>query len=215
MDNLVYYNQLKSVPDNVKKTINGGRLSGMTDIKPQWRIEKLTEVFGPCGLGWYFEIAGINYIPGSHDQIVCSVKINLYIKFNDEWSKPIPGIGGSMFIANEKNGLYTSDEAEKMATTDAISVAAKMLGMGSDVYMGYSDSKYGTAGNNSGEKTKPTEPSEWLNIYTDKSKKEFTKQFINAHNAIWQKGLEIKDIREKYKVSKDTEQALKSENILK
>ena len=51
-DNLKIYNMIKKVPDEAQKKITGGRLSGMTDIKPMWRIEKLTEVFGPCGLGW-------------------------------------------------------------------------------------------------------------------------------------------------------------------
>ena len=47
-DNLKIYNMIKKVPDEAQKKITGGRLSGMTDIKPMWRIEKLTEVFGPC-----------------------------------------------------------------------------------------------------------------------------------------------------------------------
>ena len=51
-NNLEIYELLKEVPDKAKKTITGGRLSGMTDIKPMWRIEKLTEVFGVCGFGW-------------------------------------------------------------------------------------------------------------------------------------------------------------------
>jgi hypothetical protein len=33
--------------------------------------------------------------------------------------------------------MYVSDEAEKMAHTDAIGTAMKMLGLASDVYMGY------------------------------------------------------------------------------
>ena len=59
---------------------------------------------------------------------------------NGEWTEAIEGTGGSSFVANEKNGLYTSDECFKMAYTDALSVACKSLGMGADVYWG--DSKY-------------------------------------------------------------------------
>ena len=62
---------------------------------------------------------------------------------DDLWSEPIYGTGGSSFIAKEKNGLYTSDECFKMAYTDALSVACKMLGMGANVYWG--DSKYDTS----------------------------------------------------------------------
>jgi hypothetical protein len=41
-----------------------------------------------------------------------------------------------MYIAKEKSGLRTNDEAPKMAVTDALSVACKMLGVGADIYRG-------------------------------------------------------------------------------
>ena len=61
---------------------------------------------------------------------------------NGEWSEAIQGIGGSSFVTNEKNGLYTSDECFKMALTDAISVACKALGIGADVYWDKDSTKY-------------------------------------------------------------------------
>ena len=67
--------------------------------------------------------------------------INLYIKKDGEWSEAIPGTGGAMLVAKESKGLYSSDEAFKMALTDAISVACKAIGMGADVYWD-KDSKY-------------------------------------------------------------------------
>ena len=142
MENMDVYNKLKSVPDNAKKSITGGRLKGMTDIKPMWRIEKLTEVFGMCGVGWKAPIKSKEIIEGANGEKIAVVDIELYVKVNGEWSDPIDGTGGASFIANEKNGLYTSDECFKMAYTDAISVACKSLGMGADVYWG--DSKYKT-----------------------------------------------------------------------
>ena len=142
MDKLEIYNKLKSVPEEAKKKITGGRLSGMTDIKPMWRIEKLTETFGMCGIGWKTVIKNKEIIDGANGEKIAIVDIDLYVKVNDEWSEPIEGTGGSSFIANERNGLYTSDECFKMAYTDALSVACKSLGMGADVYWG--DSKYNT-----------------------------------------------------------------------
>ena len=47
-----------------------------------------------------------------------------------------------MFVTNEIRGLHTSDEAYKMAYTDAISVACKMLGMGADIYWNADATKY-------------------------------------------------------------------------
>ena len=144
MDNLKIYNTVREVPPEAKKNIAGGRLKGMTDINPMWRIKKLTEVFGVCGIGWKYEIVD-RWIETAmaKDEITANIIINLYIKAeNGEWSEPIPGIGGSMLVASETKGLYVNDECYKMALTDAISVASKALGMGADVYWDKDTTKY-------------------------------------------------------------------------
>lgn len=142
MENMEIYNQLRTVPENAKKKITGGRLNGMTDISPMWRIEKLTETFGPVGFGWKTVIKNKEIIDGANDEKIAIVDIELYVKLADCWSEPIQGTGGSSFVAKESKGLYTSDECFKMAYTDALGVACKALGMGADIYWG--DSKYPT-----------------------------------------------------------------------
>lgn len=143
MNNLELYDKFRKVPETAKKNISGGRLQGMTDINPMWRIKTLTEEFGVCGFGWYYEIVD-QWLETAmaKDEITANVKINLYVKQGDEWSKPIVGIGGSMLAANEKKGLYVNDECYKMALTDAISVACKSLGIGADVYWNKDNTKY-------------------------------------------------------------------------
>lgn len=143
MNNLELYDKFRQVPKTAKKNISGGRLQGMTDINPMWRIKTLTKEFGVCGFGWYYEIVD-QWLETAmaKDEITANVKINLYVKQGDEWSKPIVGIGGSMLVANEKKGLYVNDECYKMALTDAISVACKSLGIGADVYWNKDNIKY-------------------------------------------------------------------------
>lgn len=143
MDNLAIYNAVREVPKEAQKAIGGGRLKGMTDINPMWRIKKLTETFGVCGFGWKYEIVN-KWVETAmaKDEITANVEINLYIKINDEWSAPIPAVGGSMLVANERNGLYVNDECYKMALTDAISVACKSIGMGADIYWQKDNTKY-------------------------------------------------------------------------
>lgn len=141
-ENMKIYNAVRSVPKEAQKPISAGRLKGMTDISPQWRIEKLTEVFGPVGIGWFTEEIKREFVQGANDEMMCFIDIKLYVKINNEWSKPIFGTGGSTFIAKESKGLYTSDEVVKMAYTDAISVACKQLGFGADIYWNKNDSKY-------------------------------------------------------------------------
>lgn len=139
MDNLSYYNQFRSVPKEAQKTIQGGKLKGFTDINPMWRIKSLTEVFGPVGFGWYTDQVEKWVEEGNEDKVVF-VKLNLYVKMGDEWSKPIVGIGGSKLesYVNGKNGqegyFDLNDEAYKMAYTDALSIACKALGMAADIY---------------------------------------------------------------------------------
>lgn len=146
-ENMKYYNLMRAVPQEAQKAFNNGSFSG-TDIKPQWRIEKLTEVFGMCGLGWYVEVVS-RHMQEASDGTVCTfVSINLYVKVDGEWSKPIYGEGGNTFVklvkGNEKRPAYLSvtDEAYKMAYTDAISNAAKMIGLGADIWFDNSPTKY-------------------------------------------------------------------------
>jgi hypothetical protein len=141
MTNLEIYNAFRAVPKEAKKTINGGRLKGFTDVNPMFRIKSLTERFGACGFGWYIEEVE-RWTEVSGKEQVCFVKIHLFVKIGEEWSKPIVGIGGSSLVAKESKGLYLSDEAYKMAYTDAISIACKALGMAADVYYEKDRTKY-------------------------------------------------------------------------
>ena len=152
-DNLRIWEKVAAVPSKAQKKIMGGRLKGFTDINPMWRLKILTELFGPVGEGWYTETVRKDVHEGANGEIVASVDVNLYVKAGEQWSKPISGTGGSMLVAQEKAGLRTSDEAFKMAETDAISVACKKLGVGADVYWekGRSDSKYSGDDQTSGQ----------------------------------------------------------------
>lgn len=142
MNNLEIYNKLSDVPVNAQKLIGAGRLKGMTDINPMWRIKALTEVFGPVGIGWKYVIKEKQIIDGADGTKCAFVDIDLFVKHGSEWSEAIPGTGGSSFIANESKGKYTSDECFKMALTDALSVACKALGVGADVYWAAGRTKY-------------------------------------------------------------------------
>lgn len=156
-DNMRIWNLGKEVPTTACKTITGGRLKGFTDIKPQWRYEKLTELFGACGVGWYVEIKRLWIEDGSKGEKTANADINLYFKDGDEWSKPVAGIGGASFIALQSGGLYTSDECYKMAVTDAISVCCKQMGIGADIYNGLPATKYPTIPEKKEKKSKNTE----------------------------------------------------------
>lgn len=140
------YNAVKTVPQSALKVIDFGKLKGKYDISPQWRWEILTEVYGMCGVGWYFDIVDTEQVlVEATGETMLYVKVNLYIRDGEEWSKPIPGYGGDFLIYKDKNGYHGNDEAFKMAVTDALGTAAKMIGVGADVYRGLQDTKINAA----------------------------------------------------------------------
>ena len=140
MKNMDIYEKSRVVPQEAQKSFNNGTFSG-TDINPMWRIKKLTELFGPCGIGWYYEVTS-ERAEEHHDMTMAIVDLNLYIKVDGEWSKPIYGTGGNTLVKTTKSGARASDEGYKMALTDALSVACKALGIGADVYFGADKTKY-------------------------------------------------------------------------
>jgi hypothetical protein len=141
--NLEYWEKFRSVPQTALKTIEKGNLQGKSDINPIWRIKLLTETYGPCGIGWYTEIIKEWTEPAANNEVAMFVKLKLYYKVGNEWSKPVEGTGGNMLINNFKNaGMRSNDEALKMAETDAISVCCKKLGIGADIYWDKDKTKY-------------------------------------------------------------------------
>lgn len=182
MNNLEIYNNYRTVPKEAQKEIKGGRMNGKTDINPMWRIKALTEQFGPCGIGWYYNPVK-KWIEQYGEEIAAFVDIELFIKLDGEWSMPISGTGGSMFAAKEKNGIYVSDECYKMATTDAISVACKQLGFGADIYWSGDRSKYDGDGERKNEPA-PSGDDVYADVITKKDADILTK-------LVEKKGLDI------------------------
>lgn len=145
-DNMELWNKVKQPPKSALKKIKGGRLTGMTDINPMWRIQALTEQFGRCGVGWHFKIDA-NWVEDGADGVkMAFAQVSLYIGGVDT---PVVGVGGSTLVAKEKDRatgapvLHNNDEAYKMAVTDALGTAMKMIGVAADIYAGKWDgSKY-------------------------------------------------------------------------
>ena len=198
MNNLDIYNAVREVPKEAQKAFNNGSFSG-TDINPMWRIKTLTEQFGPCGFGWFVEVIE-HWSEEINGEVTTNVAINLYVKSaQGEWSKPIYGIGGSRSLQQFKNGPKVSDEGYKMAYTDAISVAAKALGVGADIYFEKDTTKYTNANTEapaSSKKPTTTAPK----AQQPKPQDDLAALFEEAKNEIGkaQKTSDLFPIRDKY-----------------
>lgn len=140
-NNLDFWNKYKEVPKNALKEFNNGRFSG-TDINTMWRMKSLTESFGKAGFGWYFKPVRLWTETTPEGEVFAFAEIELFIKENGEWSMPISGTGGNKLLRNTRSGTMSSDEAYKMAITDAIGVACRNLGIGADIYWANDKTKY-------------------------------------------------------------------------
>ena len=143
-DKMKYYEAARHCPKKAQRTITAGKLKGKSDINPVWRIKQLTKMFGPVGLGW--KLSNIRYWTeaGAKGEISawCSLELQIKPDPTGPWSDGIEGVGGSMLVKTENGKLVTNDEAYKMAMTDAISVACKLLGIAADVYWQEDRTKY-------------------------------------------------------------------------
>lgn len=156
------YQRLATPPQNALDTIKGGNLKGKTDINPQWRIEAVTRQFGPCGIGWRFEIVEANEKCLPDGQILLFMRIEFYYKLDGHWSEPIPGYGGDFIVEKTKNGLTPNDDAYKMCLTDALGGAMKCIGVAADVYRGRYDTKYNRYADAPQQTQNPQQPSQHL-----------------------------------------------------
>lgn len=126
----------------------------LTSIKAAFVVERLNDVFGPCGVGWRY--AHSPFIIEADTEIVTEVALQYrfieaeglvgcgrvvwsnekadwqYHTPRSNWSEPIFCCGGRR--ASKGNAKIT--DARKSAVTDGLTKAASMLGIGHRVFKG-------------------------------------------------------------------------------
>lgn len=155
-------------PAATKKFDRGGFKGTMTS--PIYIAQRMTEVFGPVGLGWGWEIQHLYFIPAERPE-VCHGQVLVWWKF-PELVGDGPGgrceivhVGGGQLLKYRKVGGETKpvgydDEAVKGIITDAIGKALSYLGMSADIHMGlFDDVKYLKEAGGIFDQTDPTAPS--------------------------------------------------------
>jgi len=153
MSNTEIWDKFETTDPKFTKAFKKG-FSG-TSINPTYVIKKLTEQFGPCGVGWGDEIIESLFNEGvwlnEKDRgVVHTIILKLwYMEDIPEMEGPVKekrsviGVGTTAFVYKDKNGLHTDEEYFKKTMTDALTNAAKKLGMSADIFMGkYDDNKY-------------------------------------------------------------------------
>lgn len=140
-DNLALWELVcKTDPAHVK-AITGKPYKG-TSPKPYWVTQEATRAFGPCGIGWGYQIVSERVEDGAPGDKVHIAHIRLWYIWGGKRGE-LDHIGQTMFAGKNKNGPYTDEDAPKKSVTDALVKALSMVGFAGDIFMGrYDDSKY-------------------------------------------------------------------------
>jgi hypothetical protein len=130
----------------------------LTSIKAAFVIERLNQVFGPCGIGWRYAHSPFEEVQTHDGRVEIIAEVALQFRFaatndctgcdravwdaqandwafrnsNNDWSEPIFAAGGKSV---GKGGAAFTD-ARKSAVTDGLTKAASMIGIGADVFKG-------------------------------------------------------------------------------
>ena len=126
-------------PKHTKPFQRAGGFKG-TAIKPIYSIRRMTEEYGPCGVGWGIGEPTFQTVEGPEGEVLvyCTVSI-----WHGEREHIVFGVGGDKAVIKQASGLRSDDEAFKKAFTDAVTNALKSIGMSADIHMGlFDDSKY-------------------------------------------------------------------------
>jgi hypothetical protein len=151
-DNLSIWRQVSKTDASATKTANlGGRQQ--TSIDGYWMIQKATEVFGPVGIGWGYEVLedrwdeGAPFLvkPEASEPVTVtgkthSLKLRLWYKLDGERGE-ITQYGHTPAVYRSKYGAMDDGEAPKKSLMDAIKKSLSMLGFSADVFRGQFDDR--------------------------------------------------------------------------
>lgn len=107
-----------------------------TDINPQWRMMRMTEEFGPVGLGWGWEVkerwSETFDNDGTGNETFVFVMLLVWYMVDGKKCWTGEQIGGT-------DTKWAKDEAYKMAVTDALGKCCASIGLGAEIYLGQFD----------------------------------------------------------------------------
>jgi hypothetical protein len=124
------------------KPITGKQYSGNSP-KPYWIVERLTDEFGPCGIGWGFNILNERFERFSDTDTLHIASVRFWYVLDGKRGE-LEQIGQTKSSYTTGAGKFMLDEdAPKKSVTDALVKCASYLGFAGDIFSGrWDDSKY-------------------------------------------------------------------------
>jgi hypothetical protein len=156
--NLKLWDKVKTTdPDSTKAYQGAGGFRG-TAINSTYQIRKATELFGPVGIGWGWQIVseliddghpvagkdaeGKPFIHDTMTTKVHTLHLRLWYMLDGQKGE-IDHFGHTPFVYTNKFGVQMEAEPSKKSLTDAIGKALSMLGFSADIFMGeFDDQNY-------------------------------------------------------------------------
>ena len=123
------------------KPITGKQYKGNSP-KPYWIVERLTEEFGPCGIGWGFTILNERMERLTETDVLHVAVVRMWYELGGKRGE-FEQIGQTKAVYQSKNGTMVDEDAPKKSVTDALVKCASYLGFAGDIFSGmWDDSKY-------------------------------------------------------------------------
>lgn len=140
-EHLALWKSVEKTDPKFVKAITGKAYQGSSP-SPHWVKMKLTEAFGPAGIGW-----GVKVLSEDVRQIGTDTMHYLRIQLwyvHEGKRGEIEAFGGTPLGGVRKSGqAYADEDAPKKSMTDAMVKAASDIGFCADIFLGrWDDSKY-------------------------------------------------------------------------
>jgi len=136
--NLRHWNRFADIDPKFTKPIAGKAYKG-TSPNPQYVILCLTEMFGPVGEGFGWEVVREEFQPLGEEVLHwCRIQF-----WHGDRNNRFDSYGQTKALMKTKNGLLADEDAPKKSLTDAIIKAASHIGIAANIFLGrWDDQKY-------------------------------------------------------------------------
>ncbi len=142
MSNKALWQRVCITDPRAVKPITGKQYKGNSP-KPYWIVERLTEEFGPCGIGWGFSILNERMERLSESDILHVAVVRFWYEYEGKRGE-LEQIGQTKAVYEKSSGgLMVDEDAPKKSVTDALVKCASYIGFAGDIFSGrWDDSKY-------------------------------------------------------------------------
>jgi hypothetical protein len=142
MDNKKLWLEVCVTAPHAVKPITGKQYKGNSP-KPYWIIERATEVFGPCGIGWGLEVLDERFERFGEVESLHIARVQVWYMLDGK-KGVIEQMGQTRASYMAGSGKFIVDEdAPKKSVTDGMVKCLSMIGFAGDIFSGqWDDSKY-------------------------------------------------------------------------